>query len=176
MLRGTLTRVSSRVRGMRIAVARLRSAQGRHARSQSFGLTWLHLTERPLLRVRHFTATPEQVGQARTFARRVVGERHPRLHDVVLVVSELAGNAVRHGGQGPGREFEVSVVLGDDSVVVAVRDSGLSGTPHLRSCDIDCDSGRGLALVAMAARRWGFHRDPAGTVVWAELDARPLPD
>lgn len=177
MMRGTLTRVSSRVRDVRTMVARLRGAHRRRGPGEPFGLVWPHLNNRRLLIARQeFAALPEQVGQARRFARGIIGEEHPRRHDVELVVSELAGNAVRHGGKGQGRKFEVAVALDDTSIVVAVHDSGLTGTPRLGSCDVDSDSGRGLALVAMTARRWGFHRDPTGTVVWAELDSTPLPD
>lgn len=177
MMWATMTRVSSRVRTMGTVVTRLRGARWRHGQGELFGLTWSHLTRRQVLGARRtFTALPEQVGQARRLARRVLGEDHPRLYDVELVISELAGNAVRHGPQGPGQEFEVSVALGDNTIVVAVRDNGVTGTPRLGSCDMDSDSGRGLALVAMASRRWGFHRDAAGTVVWAELNSTPLPD
>jgi anti-sigma regulatory factor (Ser/Thr protein kinase) len=123
---------------------------------------------------RRFTALPEQVGQARQFVRAIVGEQHVRRYDIELVTSELAGNAVRHGGQGADREFEVTVTTDEEAVVVSVRDSGLTGTPQAGTCDLDSDGGRGLALVEMVARRWGFHRDSTGTVVWAEVDPAPL--
>jgi hypothetical protein len=79
---------------------------------------------------------------------------------------------VQHGGRGAGagQEFVVSVTFAEDAVVVAVRDGGVTGIPHVKACDEDSTGGRGLALVEMVSRRWGFQRDSTGTVVWAELD------
>ncbi|MEV5412917.1 ATP-binding protein [Thermopolyspora sp. NPDC052614] len=167
--------MSTRVLGVGAMVARLRVVR-RRKRNEPFGTVWPHRAARRMVTVnRVFTAVPEQVGRARHFAREVVGEEHARSYEVELVVSELAGNAVRHGGQGAGREFEVSMAVGGGAIIVAVRDGGLTGTPRAGTCDTESDSGRGLALVETVARRWGFHRDPAGTVVWAELDSVPSP-
>lgn len=70
---------------------------------------------------RRFAATAAQVKPARAVVAELLGDRHPRPADAVLLTSELAGNAVRHAVE---REFAVSVLLADRGVLVAVRDRG----------------------------------------------------
>jgi len=124
---------------------------------------------------RRFTASPAQVRPARAFVAELLGAGHPRLDDAILLTGELAGNAVRHTARG--HEFSVSVLLGGEGVLVAVRDHGKERIPHRRAAAEDETGGRGLELVNALAARWGFHRDTAGeTVVWfqpADQDANP---
>ncbi|MET9631479.1 ATP-binding protein [Lentzea sp. NPDC006480] len=102
------------------------------------------------------------VALARTFARRtamICGFRGNH-EDVVLVVNELATNAVCHGG---GRPF-VRIVGGQDRVLVEVTDDE-AAHPELRS-------GRwGLQLVARLAQAWGVTERAGQKVVWCELTA-----
>ncbi|MFG1755450.1 ATP-binding protein [Streptosporangium sandarakinum] len=80
------------------------------------------------------------------------------------------GEASRPGGldRGP-REFLVTVAFVGRGVLVTVQDPGSSRIPCPRDPGPDAVGGRGLALVNALAARWGFHRDPLGTVIWFEL-------
>ena len=81
----------------------------------------------------------------------------------MLVVSELATNAVLHARPGA---FTVRVERHDTWVHVEVEDAGGAwGTPE--------PDGRphGLDVIAALARVWGrVQGDTAGCVVWARID------
>jgi hypothetical protein len=54
-------------------------------------------------------------------------------------------------------------------VRVAVTDAGSSATPAV-TCALGCEtSGRGLALLEVLAKRWGYHGDRNGRTVWFEF-------
>lgn len=91
--------------------------------------------------------------------------------DVVLVVAELAANAVRHG-RVRGRDFRVRLVLHGDLVRVEVADARPDRLPVLK--EPSDDGGRGLLLVAAVAERWGADPRPGAAykVVWAEVRLR----
>jgi hypothetical protein len=102
------------------------------------------------------------VALARDFARRAaVNCGYLGSHDdVVLVVNELATNAVCHGDGRP-----VVRITGDqDQVVVEVADDEPSH-PQLRA------DGWGLQLVARLGASWGFTVSAGQKVVWCELTA-----
>lgn len=115
---------------------------------------------------------PASVGLARRRAREHLADwgyapGDPALQDAVLLVSELATNAVRHGPVLE-REFEVAVTaLADGSCFIEVSDEG-RGEPRLRVVgDLD-ESGRGLRLVENIATAWGvWSRGRHGKTVWA---------
>lgn len=90
------------------------------------------------------------------------------VEDVVLVVSELAANAVEHA------RTPLVVALGRDEegVQVRVRDHS-SDPPVLRSTEDDPRRGWGLRMIAGLAA-WGWESHPDGKTVWAtiELPAR----
>ncbi|GAA1268114.1 hypothetical protein GCM10009677_20730 [Sphaerisporangium rubeum] len=135
-------------------------------------MTEIEQTRRPgqptesAVRSRRFAPVAEEVRQVRRFVAGVLGDRHVCLDDAELLVSELAGNVVRHAA---GREFLVSVVVGRDEVVVAVEDGGARTVPVVRVPGVEETDGRGLLLVDRIARGWGFERRGGGTVVWFEL-------
>jgi anti-sigma regulatory factor (Ser/Thr protein kinase) len=81
-----------------------------------------------------------------------------------LVVSELVGNAVEHGGGSA--ELELSLL--DGGVRVGVVDSS-PDLPVLFSPDPTEDRHRGLVIVGALSTRWGSDRAGTGKVVWAEL-------
>ena len=94
----------------------------------------------------------------------------PVRDDVLLVVTELVTNAVRHAG-GP-RPLELSVACSDDEVVVCVRDAG-TGVPLPRRAAADAETGRGLALIEAVASRWWVEADRDGKCVSVALVRSP---
>jgi len=102
-------------------------------------------------------------------ARRWVMERGsalPRgqLDLLLLLVSELVTNSVRHSGAVPGERVQIAVERRDGTIHVDVQDNGpgfdrhgLTPGPH------------GLQVVESAADRWGIERS-GPTTVWFEFD------
>ena len=89
----------------------------------------------------------------------------PRYEDVLLLVSELVTNSVRHSDS---EEIDVRVFAQDGNIRVEVSDSGPGfdeGTPR--------GDGLGIEIVDKLAKRWGYDSGD-GFTVWAELD-RPEP-
>ena len=84
-----------------------------------------------------------------------------RADEVLLCVSELATNAVRHGVP-PGRGFRLSVwPLAGGALRVEVHDSG-DGWPGVRMPADSDEGGRGLLLVEALADKWGVAGRVAG--------------
>lgn len=88
------------------------------------------------------------------------------MDDAQLVVSELATNVVLHAHT----DFEVTVTLLADTVLLAVADGSIS-LPTPRPTP-RAGHGHGLTLVASVAERCGTRPDVDGKVVWAELRRR----
>ncbi len=85
---------------------------------------------------------------------------------VLLLVSELATNAVRHAGT----PFEVTVDVRETGVRVAVIDGDLVNLPRLRRPGTQETSGRGLLIVDELAERWGTEEMDGGSkAVWFTL-------
>lgn len=109
--------------------------------------------------------SPHAPGQA----RRWVSERgsdlpRAQLDLLLLLVSELVTNSVRHGDAVPGRCVQIGLERGDGTVHVDVQDTGpgfdrreLRTGPH------------GLQIVESGADRWGIETS-GPTTVWFELD------
>ncbi|GGJ20615.1 ATP-binding protein [Streptomyces brasiliensis] len=118
---------------------------------------------------------PASVGLARRQVRDHLagwghGPDHPVPADAVLLVSELATIAVRHGPR-PEREFEVTVtVLADGSCLIEVSDEG-HHLSRLRASDETNETDetvRGLQIVEHVAAAWGvWGRGGHGPTVWA---------
>ncbi|GHB40687.1 ATP-binding protein [Streptomyces cirratus] len=88
-----------------------------------------------------------------------------------LVVSELVTNALRHSGAPQGRGIGVRLARRKGGVRVEVSDAGavVDLAPQVTT---ECDErGRGLAIVAALAERWGCLPRPhgIGKAVWAEV-------
>ncbi|WP_320069048.1 ATP-binding protein [Micromonospora sp. RTGN7] len=97
------------------------------------------------------------------------------LADLVAVLAELVGNAVRHADPLPGGVVRVAWRLrplpGDGHVVqLRVTDGGAGVGPLIRPATLDAVDGRGLHIVSGLASRWGVDRDGLGQSVWAEFD------
>lgn len=115
-----------------------------------------------------FVAVPQAVAAARRFISETLtswGERN-LVWDGALIISELATNAVIHGGSA----FRVSVERAANVVRIAVEDVG-PGLPQSRRAAGDALDGRGLAIVEELALRWGCDWLDGGKVFWAELEA-----
>ncbi|MEN3586681.1 ATP-binding protein [Streptomyces sp. ZYX-F-203] len=118
---------------------------------------------------RAFPGLPEEVAHARHFIAALLQEQGP-VDDAVLVVSELATNAVRHTLSGSvGGWFLVVLGLGDDLVRIEVVDQGGDCRPHLCDATGQEEGGRGLRMIAACAKDWGVKTWPEGRSVWADL-------
>ncbi len=88
--------------------------------------------------------------------------------DVVLVASELVGNAVTHAPARADAALDISWDVEPDCVVVRVLD-GSPELPRRRTTDDTDTRGRGLFIVAALARDWGVRRTDHGKQVWARV-------
>lgn len=117
---------------------------------------------------------PAQVSVVRAWARRTLVEWElPALADAaVLVVSELATNAVLHART----PFRVTLSAGGSSGVrVEVFDD--NPRPPVRAADNEgATSGRGLQVIVGLASSWGTSSDDSGKTVWAEVGGPPVDD
>jgi two-component sensor histidine kinase len=92
------------------------------------------------------------------------------IDDVLLVASELLGNAVRHTTASSQGTIGVTWDVDESGVRLCVRDSS-DEPPVMRSGDVDEPSGRGLQIVAAVSDAWGVERDEHGKLVWAHVPA-----
>jgi anti-sigma regulatory factor (Ser/Thr protein kinase) len=119
-----------------------------------------------------FPAVPAAAGDARRALgghRLVEGTHEPTL---LLLVSELVTNSVRHAGLQDDERIRVRARADAVCTYVEVCDAGRSGeVPDRRERPADAlePGGLGLMLVDEMADRWGVHRDDGETCVWFEL-------
>jgi anti-sigma regulatory factor (Ser/Thr protein kinase) len=85
--------------------------------------------------------------------------------DILLVVSELVSNAVRHG-VGP---VELQLTVGPELVHIEVSDQGPSRPPPARWPAATSQNGRGLLIVDAIASAWGVTTHDPGKTVWADV-------
>jgi anti-sigma regulatory factor (Ser/Thr protein kinase) len=88
------------------------------------------------------------------------------LDDALLVVSELATNAILHGRA----DFTVRVHQAGQRVRIGVYDTADSAPVQIEAPALAVN-GRGLALVASVSDQWGCDRARDGKTVWADLPA-----
>ena len=123
-------------------------------------------TARRVVPIEHSVHGPAQ-------ARQVVAEcaarlgLHEQSDDLVLVVSEIVTNAVRHGAP----PVRLEVVADEEAVVVAVVD-GSARRPLLRDAGDDAEGGRGMTLLDLLASEHGVDASPPGKTVWARVRRR----
>ena len=88
----------------------------------------------------------------------------------VLLATELASNAIEHGG-APAR---LDAYVRADAIRIAVADPNPAlPTPRPMADEAAeelSERGRGLLLVAALASRWGAEPHPHGKTVWCEID------
>ena len=102
---------------------------------------------------------------------------HDLLDDTLLVLSELLGNAVRHGAAitaaGPGGALEVRWTLAPGAVRLEVVDGG-GGEPRVADRGEHAVSGRGMAIVEALSHSWGTTcLDDGRRAVWSRITATP---
>jgi anti-sigma regulatory factor (Ser/Thr protein kinase) len=111
---------------------------------------------------RSFPARPSSIREARSFTERALAGTDPEtLESIVLMVSELATNAVRHAGS----EFRVDIGSEDGAVRVVVADRGV-GVPVMRAPTHEEPTGRGLRIIDRLSDAWGTADGTTGTEVW----------
>lgn len=112
-------------------------------------------------------ADPASPGLARSFVVDQLTEWgcHHLLEVAALLVSELVTNVVLHAAT-PAR---LSVALTPPGVLRIEVSDGAADRPLRPRLPGTSTEGRGLALVAALARRWGADRHDSGKTVWLEL-------
>jgi anti-sigma regulatory factor (Ser/Thr protein kinase) len=108
--------------------------------------------------------------RARMLARELLAGRLAdvrRRNDLLILVTELVTNAVRHAGLGPDDAIELHLEAGAGVVRAEVRDPGPGFVPVLR--EPGPGGGFGLVLLRTLSDRWGISAD-GPTCVWFEID------
>ena len=114
--------------------------------------------------------TAAQVATARRFVAGLLADS-PREDDAVLLVSELAGNAVRYSPARFGGHFTLRVQHKAGWTRIEVSSQGAEPwEPEFAASDDDAESGRGLSIVFFLSDRMGHLWDGERDTVWAELD------
>jgi anti-sigma regulatory factor (Ser/Thr protein kinase) len=113
---------------------------------------------------RSFPGSPESVPTARRFVTSVLGDLPRDISEqAALMVSELATNAVKHGGT----DFEILVECTTGELRIEISDTG-DGSPTVRRALPQDSSGRGLHIVQTLADEWGVRpsSNGPGKTVW----------
>jgi anti-sigma regulatory factor (Ser/Thr protein kinase) len=114
-------------------------------------------------------AEPSSAGAARRFVSGLLSDPTETVETVVLLVSELASNAVLHART----PFELRVRVDDTTIRVEVIDANPM-LPALKAYAPESVTGRGLHMVADEADRWGCETVAEGKVVWFEVARSPV--
>ena len=125
----------------------------------------------PLIAI-ELPAEPHSAKIARDAVAGLDGHLGEVFGDVVLLISELVTNSVRHAGLDASEPVQLSVGVSGNTVRVAVRDPGPGFKPPAAPSDPAHVGGWGLVLVDQLAERWGVERDGGANVVWCELKKR----
>ncbi len=110
-------------------------------------------------------ATAPRLARRRVAAQcRAAGFGEDAAGSAELLTSEVVANAVLHGRS----TVRLRVLVSGHLLRVEVGDDD-ARLPTPRPHDPSALSGRGMAIVAAVATRWGVDGDPAGKVVWFEI-------
>ncbi|GEC09653.1 hypothetical protein SSP24_73080 [Streptomyces spinoverrucosus] len=120
-----------------------------------------------------FTAEPEEVAALRRIMKLHLGiwGLHEVVNEAQLCVSELVANVITHVGRGTPATLAVS--MNDTYLRIEVHDPDTRALPTLIQAGFDCEGGRGMALVAAVADRWGVELRADLKVTWCELATSP---
>jgi anti-sigma regulatory factor (Ser/Thr protein kinase) len=92
-----------------------------------------------------------------------------RLDDILLAASELAANAVQHGG-GPTTLVITTGPGGAGGVVIEVGDRSVAAAPVVLPLRATTSTGRGMAIVDVVSDCWGvLGLGAEEKVVWCEF-------
>ena len=112
--------------------------------------------------------------QAPALARYAIAERCEQLgvdgslaQSLILLVSEVVSNAVRHSPADPDEPVGLDATFGQGRIRVIVTDGGDGFTPRPRDPESARD-GYGLYLLEKVAESWGVE-SRGDTKVWFEL-------
>ena len=111
-----------------------------------------------------FPGRADQIGRARREVSRYLADC-PATDDVLIVLSELATNAVLHS-HSRHDFFTVHAELADHHARLVVEDAGGTWEPPAPAVT---DGGRGLQIVAALAAAWGIDGDARGRAIWARF-------
>jgi anti-sigma regulatory factor (Ser/Thr protein kinase) len=112
--------------------------------------------------------------QAPALARAEIAERcheleldGPLCQSLILLVSEVVSNAVRHSAGEPDAPIDLLAAFGERTIRVTVTDAGEGFIPRPRNPE-RTHGGYGLYLLEKVADRWGVE-SRGDTKVWFEL-------
>ncbi len=89
--------------------------------------------------------------------------------DLMLVISELVSNAVKHAAPLPGGTVRVACSIDADCLHLEITDGGSVTRPNPGVATVFALGGRGLDIVRMVAREWGVTQDGDTVTVWADV-------
>lgn len=101
---------------------------------------------------------------ARSRVRDVLGSSE-RMDDAVLAASELAANAVQHGG-GP---VDLQVHRSNDAIAIELTDRNAEHSPEVKRSSGFSISGRGMSIIDTLASHWGVTLRTDTKSVWCEF-------
>jgi hypothetical protein len=122
--------------------------------------------------MQRFAATPLAPNRARHLVTATLAEwdRVELLETCLLIVSELASNAVRYGSS------DLTVGLAREGGAVRIEVGDASATePTVREAATTDLGGRGLQMVDALTDRWGHTPCDQGKVIWAVVGAVDAP-
>jgi anti-sigma regulatory factor (Ser/Thr protein kinase) len=114
-------------------------------------------------------AGPEAVPTARQVTRHRLkfwGVDEETARTTELIVSELVGNAVRHGTP------PVRLRLIRDRMLTCEVGDAAAGAPHVGQAGSVDETGRGMFIVASLADQWGTRHETRGKIVWTRQSLR----
>ena len=94
--------------------------------------------------------------------------------DVLLILSELITNAVRHARPLSGGGLRVSWTITPAQIGVSVTDGGSSTAPVATAAAMSAIGGRGLHIVHLLASSWDVIRGEGATTVWAVVSRQAI--
>lgn len=100
-----------------------------------------------------------------------LGVMQDTVDDVLLVASEVVGNAIRHARAIGTDALDVSWSVDGSYLTLSVID-GSADLPIRRQPDAAMPAGRGLAIVEALSDAWGAEPIAAGKRVWVRIALR----